>query len=186
MTTDVIQVDIPHAPRTSRLLLLFRGILLIPQYLFGMAVTLVAAVLMLVNYLAVLITGRAACFGYLSGAMRYAARVQAYTLFLTDTYPPFSLGEHTEYPVQVFIPQPDRVHRWRVLSYFLAIPHIIVLYVLMIFAMICSVIAWVVALVIGHYPGGLFNLVSSAVRYQVRVNAYIWCITEGYPPFAFS
>lgn len=70
-----VQVEIPRPDKTSRLLLLVRFILIIPQLVFGLAVVIVAAVLLVINYFVVLITGRAAFIGYLSGTVRYSTRV---------------------------------------------------------------------------------------------------------------
>jgi hypothetical protein len=167
-------------------LLLFRGFLLLPAYLFVLPVVLIALVLLLISYILVLITGRAAFSGFLSGAMRYLTRLNAYSYFLTDKYPPFSLGECLDYPVQVRIDKPGHIHRWRVFSSILAFPHILMLYGLMIVAGVATLIAAIVVLITGRYPAGLFGLTAMAIRYQTRVNAYLWLLTSHYPPFSFS
>ncbi len=181
-----VDVEIPRPPRTGRLLLLLRWILLLPQYFFALAIFLVAAVLLLINYLVVLITGRAAFAGFLSGTVRYGTRLTAYQYFLTDSYPPFSLGECPDYPVQVQIAPPGRIHRWRFFSFILAFPHILVLYGLLCLTAITTLIAFVVALFIARYPPGLFGIAASTVRYQARVNAYLYLIVSHYPPFSLS
>jgi len=181
-----VEVDLQYPERTSRLLLLFRGFLMIPQFLFAIGVMLIAMILMFLNYLAVLVTGRSAFAGYLSGALRYITRINAYMYFLTDQYPPFSLSDDANYPVRVIVDKPGHIHRWRVLSSFLAAPHIIVLYVLTIAAALASVVSWVTILFTGRYPSALFNVTAAAVRYQVRVNAYLYLIVDRYPPFTLS
>jgi hypothetical protein len=40
--------------------------------------------------------------------------------------------------------------------------------------------------VTGHYPPGLFGIAAATIRYQARVNAYIYLITDSYPPFSLS
>lgn len=189
MTTELsstVTVQIPRPEKSSRLLLLFRSILLMPHFIFLLIVGLVAYVALLINYVVVLITGRAAFFGLLSGVLRYGTRINAYMYFLTDKYPPFSLGQAPDYPVQVIVPPPGHIHRWRVLSTILVIPHLIVLFGLMIAAAVTSFISWLVILVAGRYPPGLFGISAAAVRYQARINAYIYLITRGYPPFSLS
>ncbi len=181
-----VDVIMSRPPKTSRLLLLFRWLLLIPQYFFALAVYIVALVLLLLNYIIVLITGRCAFFGFLAGTVRYGTRLTAYTYFMTDKYPPFSLGECPDYPVPIPIEHPHKVHRWRVFSYLLAIPHILVLYGLSIVWMVTTVIAWIAGLVTGRYLPGLFGIALMTLRYQARVNAYLFLITEGYPPFSFG
>jgi len=189
MTTELhgtVEVRIPRPEKSSRLLLLFRGILLMPHFVFLLVVGLIAYIALLINYLLVLITGRSAFFGFLSGVLRYGTRITAYMYFLTDKYPPFSLGDAPDYPVQVVVPPPGHLHRWRVLSTILAIPHLIVLFALMIAASVASFIAFLAVLVVGRYPPGLFGITASAVRYQTRLNAYVYLITHGYPPFSLS
>jgi Domain of unknown function (DUF4389) len=186
MSDAAVQVEIPRPARSSRLKMIFRGLLLIPHYLFLMVVGLIAAVGMLVNYLVVLITGRAVFVEFLSGTLRYITRVNAYMYLLTDAYPPFALDEAPGYPVAVSIAKPGKIHRWRVLSYLLAIPHILVLYVLVIVSAITTLISALVILITGRYPAGLFGIAAATVRYQARVNAYIYLVTDSYPPFSLS
>jgi hypothetical protein len=181
-----VEVGIPRPERSGRLKMIFRGLLLIPQFLFLMAVGIVAAVLMVVNYLVVLIAGRAVFVEFLSGTLRYITRVNAYMYLLTDAYPPFSLGEAPDYPVRVTIARPGRIHRGRFFSYILAFPHILVLYVLVIVSGITTLISAIVILFVGRYPAGLFGIAASTVRYQARVNAYLYLITDRYPPFSLS
>jgi hypothetical protein len=181
-----VQVEIPRPERSGRLKMIFRFLLLIPHDCFVLVVGLVAVVCMLINYFVVLITGRAVFVDFLSGALRYITRLNAYIYLLTDAYPPFSLGDAPDYPVRVSIAPPGRIHRWRFFSYFLAIPHILVLYVLVIVSGITTFISAIVILFIGRYPPGLFGIAAATVRYQARVNAYIYLITDSYPPFSLS
>jgi hypothetical protein len=181
-----VEVEIPRPRRTSRLLLFLRFILLIPQYLFLLVVGLAATVLVLINYFVVLITGRAAFAGFLSGVLRYTTRVTAYSYFLTDKYPPFSLGEAPNYPVRVAIARPGKIHRWRFFSFILAFPHILVLYGLLTLASFTTLVAFFIVLVAGRYPAGLFGIAAAAVRYQTRVNAYLYLIVSHYPPFSLG
>jgi hypothetical protein len=174
------------ATRQSRLSVVFRFILLIPQILWACVIGLGVGILVFLNYFVVLFTGRTGFFGFLSGAVRYFTRIQGYSLYMTDAYPSFGLDDDPAYAVRVQIAHPQRVHRWRVFSYFLAIPHLIVLYVLLFAAFIAAFCAWFVLLFTAHYPVGLFNFVAMAIRYQARVNAYLYLITEGYPPFSFD
>jgi uncharacterized membrane protein len=182
-----VQVEIQGPPeRSSRLSVFFRGLLMIPLWLLVIPIGLCAMVAIFLNYFGVLFTGRAAFVGFLSGALRYMTRLQAFAFYLTDQYPPFSLGDDANYPVRVVVEHPARVHRWRVFSYLLAIPQIIVLYVLVIVAALATFCAWWAIMFTGHYPSGLYGITSAAVRYQARVNGYLYLITEGYPPFSLD
>jgi hypothetical protein len=147
-----VQVNVERPGKQSRLKVFFRFILLIPLYIMLIGVGIVGAILIFLNYFIVLITGRPAFVGFLSGVLRFITRVTAYAYFLTDEYPPFSLGEASGYAVQVEVPPPGKIHRWRFFSYFLAIPHILVLYGLGILAAICTLIAWVCLIITARYP----------------------------------
>jgi hypothetical protein len=181
-----VQVNVERPDKQSRLKVFFRFILLIPLYIMLIGVGIVAAILILINYFIVLITARPAFVGFLSGVLRFITRVTAYAYFLTDEYPPFSLGQASGYSVDVEVPHPGKVHRWRFFSFFLAIPHILVLYGLGILAGICVVISWVVLIITARYPGGLYGVVRMYVRYQARVNSYLYLISDHYPPFSFT
>jgi hypothetical protein len=181
-----VDVVISRPARSSRLLLLFRGFLLLPQLLLALPVIVIATVLLYVNYLVVLITGHAAFSGFLSGTVRYLTRLNAYAYFLTDKYPPFSLGECADYPARVLIEPPGHIHRWRVFSGLLALPHFIVLYALVAVSSVATLISFIVVLITGRYPAGLFGITAATIRYQARVNAYLYLITSHYPPFSLS
>lgn len=181
-----VQVEIPRPAKTSRLLLLVRFILIIPQLLFGLVITIVALVLAAINYFVVLITGRAAFAAFLSGAIRYGTRVNAYWYFLVDKYPPFSLGDAPDYPVTVTLARPGKIHRWRFFSYFLALPHFLILYGLTIVVSLTTFVSFFIVLVVGRYPPGLFGLAAGLMRYQARVAGYLYLVVDRYPPFSLS
>jgi hypothetical protein len=105
---------------------------------------------------------------------------------LTDTYPPFSLGDARNYPVRVQIAPPGRIHRWRVLSFILAFPHLIIVEVLLLVSAVTTLISALVILIVGRYPAGLFGIAAATLRYQTRVNAYLYLITDSYPPFSLT
>jgi hypothetical protein len=113
-------------------------------------------------------------------------RINAYLYVLTDKYPPFSLSDDADYPVRVVFGSPGHIHRWRVFSFILALPHVIVLYVLLLIAGITSFVSFIIILITGRYPPGLFDIAAAAVRYQARVSAYLYLIVDRYPPFSLG
>ena len=80
------------------------------------------------------------------------------------------------------------LNRWLPLvKWFLAIPHYIVLIVLIIGAALAIVIAWFAILMTGRYPQPLFNYVVGVGRWSLRVNAYAFLlVTDRYPPFSLK
>ena len=65
----------------------------------------------------------------------------------------------------------------------LAIPILILRYVMNLLLEIGAVAAWVIILVTGKMPRGLFDLMVLANSYIARSDAYIYLLTETYPPF---
>ena len=71
------------------------------------------------------------------------------------------------------------------MKWLLAIPHYIVLLFLAIAAVVVTLVAWVVILVTGRYPRGLFEFVVGVGRWAMRVCAYAFLlVTDRYPPFS--
>lgn len=68
----------------------------------------------------------------------------------------------------------------------LAIPQLVVLYVLGIAAEVVAVICWFAALVTGRLPAGLAEFQVGYLRWATRVYAYLFLLTDVYPPFEFA
>lgn len=97
------------------------------------------------------------------------------------------MASSSAYPVQMDLDAPLEVARWRPLVHWLlAIPHIIVLYILGTVLGILSFIAWFAILFTGNIPKGLFDFMAMILRYQWRTYSYIYFMREAYPPFEFD
>jgi hypothetical protein len=89
-----VRVDVvPALTGRNRLTVGFRIILAIPQLIVVALLGIAAFVVVIIGFFAVLFTGRwpAGLRDFLLGYGRWSGRVEAYTLLLTDQYPPFSL-----------------------------------------------------------------------------------------------
>ena len=118
---------------------------------------------------------------------RFSARVGAYLLLLTDRYP--STTETQSVHLDVAYPDAATgLNRWLPLvKWLLAIPHYIVLMVLFLAVVIVTIIAWVIILITGNYPRGLFDFVTGTLRWATRVWAYAFLlVTDEYPPFSLG
>jgi len=209
-------VDVQVSPMTeqrNRLTTAFRPILAIPHLLlvggpvaFALSVVwrtsdtphvewgagtgvlgAVAAVCALIAWFAILFTGdypvglRALVMVYL----RWRVRAIAYIALLRDEYPPFG---DDEYPAQLRIdPSPASRNRLTVaFRVFLALPHIIVLWLLGFAWGFATLVAWVSILFTGRYPERLYRFSVGMLRWNARVEAYLLLLYDQYPPFSAS
>ena len=69
---------------------------------------------------------------------------------------------------------------------FMAIPQIIVLYFLFIAAFFVAVIGWFAALFTGRLPQWAYTYLGGLIRWSTRVGAYLFLLTDEYPPFSFE
>lgn len=85
----VYEVEYPESQ--NRLTVFFRWLLVIPQLIVLMFVGIVAGILVLLAWFAILITGRfpQGFQNFVAGYFRWFARVYAYAFLLRDEYPPF-------------------------------------------------------------------------------------------------
>jgi Domain of unknown function (DUF4389) len=84
---------VPALEGRNRLTTAFRFILVIPQYIVLVFLGIAAGVAWFIAFFAVLFTGNwpEGLRQFVVGVLRWATRVTAYALLLTDEYPPFSL-----------------------------------------------------------------------------------------------
>lgn len=68
----------------------------------------------------------------------------------------------------------------------IAIPALIIASLIGDVAQILGFIAWLIILVTGKLPGGIANFIGGAVRWQMRVYAYVFLLTDKYPPFSLD
>jgi hypothetical protein len=96
-----------------------------------------------------------------------------------------------QYPVDLTAVYPEKSSRWLALGrLFLMVPIAIVLiphFVLLYLLGIASFFAWIfgqfAVLFTGRYPKGLYEFILGVLRWQFRVNAYVFGLVDKYPPF---
>ena len=115
--------------------------------------------------------------------LRFSNRVTAYLALLDDRYP--STDEDQSVHVNLDYPDARQLSRWLPLvKWFLAIPHYIVLFFLVIGAVVAVIVAWFTIVFTGRYPRGVFDFVAGVARWHNRVIGYAYIlITDEYPPF---
>lgn len=147
----------------------------------------VVFVLAVISWFTIVIAGThvAGIRQFTSFYLRWRARVLAYCMLLADPYPPFGDGS---YPVSIEVVDPagprDRVSvGFRIL---LAIPQLIVLTFVVIAWCFTTIAAWFVILLTGAYPKTLYDFGVGALRWALRVEAYLLLLVDEYPPFSLA
>jgi hypothetical protein len=188
-TAYPVRLEIDYPARLSRLLIFVKWLLAIPHYIALWVLGIVAYVVIVIAFFAVLITGRypPALFDFMVGFERWRARVAAYLLLQTDAYPPLSLSDDPSYPVRLEVDYPPRIARWRpLLHWLMVIPALIGAFVVGILAWFAVIVAWFAILITGRYPQSLFDTVTVALRWSARTTIYSYWMTEEYPPFVWA
>jgi hypothetical protein len=121
---------------------------------------------------------------FIAGYTRLLAQVAAYAALLCDPYPPFAAAD-TGYPVRIEFAEPLAQYS-RVKTFFgviLGIPIVILRYVMHLLREVSGFAAWFVIVITGRLPRELFDLMVLANPYTARSDAYLFLLTETYPPF---
>jgi hypothetical protein len=182
-----VTFTVDYQERRNRLTVFFRLIMAIPIAIWVALYALAAAVAVVIAWFALLFTGRypRGLYDFVAEFLRIQTQATAYASLLCDPYPPFT-GERPEYPVQMTFAGPlDHYGRLKVLfRIILAIPIILLrYYVINVLLELGSVADWLVILVLGRLPRGLFDPMVLANSYIARSDAYLYLLTETYPPF---
>jgi hypothetical protein len=178
-----IQLVIEDDLSRNRLTVFFRILLAIPHVIWLMLWGIAAYVVWVVAWFAALFTARCpdGLHRFLARYVRYQTHVTAYVTLVADPFPPFNGGEGG-YPVDLRVAPPERQSRLTVFfRYLLAIPALLIAYVMNGLAEIVVFFAWFVCLAIGRMPEGMRNLLAFSLRYHVQTQAYLMLLTQRYP-----
>jgi hypothetical protein len=147
----------------------------------------VAAILAIVSWFTILINGDhiQGIREYTKFYLRWRVRALSYLMLLEDRYPPFG---DASYPASVTVVDPvtPRDKLMVGLRFLLAIPHFIVLALLMVVWWITTIVAWLAILFTGHYPKALYPFGVGALQWLIRIEAYMLLLVDEYPPFSMD
>jgi hypothetical protein len=92
------------------------------------------------------------------------------------------MGTH---PVRLVVADDGRRSRLTVFFRMLiAIPHLLWMLLWGIAAEVVVLLAWFAALFLGRVPDGLHNFLATFLRFYTRLSAYLFLLSDPYPPFA--
>jgi hypothetical protein len=147
----------------------------------------VAVFLAIVSWFTIVFAGThiAGIRQFTSFYLRWRVRALSYVMLLEDVYPPFGDGP---YPASIEIADPPtaRDRLTVALRILLAIPHFIVLFFVLVGWGFATVAAWFIILFTGAYPQGLYEFGVGALRWRIRVEAYMLLMVDEYPPFSLT
>ncbi len=182
-----VTFEADYVERRNRLTTFFRLILAIPLAIWLYFYAIAASIVITIAWFAIVITGRypRGLYDFAAGYTRFVTRVTGYTALLCDPYAPFGGAPDAAYPVRLEFagPLPSYSRLKTLFRIVLAIPIVILRYVLGLLLEIGALAAWFVILVTGKMPRGLFDLMVLANSYTARSDAYLYLLTETYPPF---
>ncbi|HET9199446.1 MAG TPA: tetratricopeptide repeat protein [Dehalococcoidia bacterium] len=128
-----------------------------------------------------------------TGLLRMQARVSVYLMSLGDRWPAFSLYEREDDPFEFELAYAPELNRWlnfpifgTIVKFIAVIPHFIILLVVGIVVFIVIFLAQFAILFSGRFPAGMFKLVAGWLELSFRVAAYVYSMTDRYPPFELS
>jgi hypothetical protein len=182
-----VTFEADYVERRSRLTAFFRLILAIPLVIWLALWWIVASIVIVIAWFVIVFTARypRALYEFVEGFNRYEARATAYAALLCDPYPSFLGEDDPAYPVRMQFSGPlDPYSRPKTLfRIILAIPIAILRYVIHLLLEITAVAGWIVIVIMGKLPRGLFDVMVLANSYIARSDAYLYLLTETYPPF---
>ena len=125
-----VRFDVEYPERLSRWKIFVKWLLAIPHFIIVYLLQIVAGVMILVAFFAILFTKKwpRGMFDFMVQIQRWTLNTVAYGLTLQrDEYPPFS-GDAGEYPVRLEVDYDENLSRWLIfVKWLLILPHLIVL-----------------------------------------------------------
>jgi hypothetical protein len=172
---------------------LVQWFLALPHLVVAHALATVSGAVWLASLVMLVVTGSLpkGLFDLQVMSLRYQNRAWGYALFLHDRYPTFDYTVVGIDPgndaIAVSVERPEVVNRWLgLVKWFLAIPHYLVIVVLVIAAYVVWIVAFFAVLFTGSWPVGLRRFVVRVAAYVLRVEAYVLLLRDEYPPFSLG
>jgi hypothetical protein len=117
--------------------------------------------------------------------LRWRVRAIAYVALFADAYPPFGDGP---YPVSIEVTEPPTTRDRVTIAVrpILAVPHLVLLFFVLLAWLVATVIAWFSVVFTGNYPAVFSAFAIGAMRWLLRVEAYMLLLVDEYPPFSLE
>lgn len=197
MATQVVRYrfnDTPNRGLAATGVFFIKGLLAIPHLILVGALGSLAYAAAYIGYFVVAFTGQypTGLQTFVAWWLRWYTRIAGWYTGVTDVYPPFDPEPERhggEYLPDADPPRNEAPSRgWAVAGIFFvkiiaALPHLIVLALLVVAVMVGSWIGFLIVLFTGKLPRQLQDLYLGTIQWYVRVAAWITGLQDDYPPF---
>jgi len=191
--TYPLNLDVTSPPTIERWRPLINWILIIPHAIWLYLLLIAAEVLAFLGWFAILFTGQLpeSWGDFIMGVLRYQWRVYAWLYGWTTTYPSFSptggFVDPGDYPAIFYCARPAQRNRLTVaFRLILAIPQLIVIWIVAIPASVVLFLAWFAVLFTGRWPESFRSFAVGFFRWYGRLAGYLHLVTDEYPPFSMQ
>lgn len=194
---EQVRIVINDDLERSRLTVGFRLILVLPHLVVLYFWGLIAAVMAVINWFAIMFSGRTVGGDLQTRFLRYFTHVDAYLYLTANPFPPFSGG--SEYPIDLIAVEQRQQNRWK--TFFrlvLAVPALIlggyaigasgvyggtgqIRNISLGILGTAALLGWFASLARARMPRGLRDLSAYALWYSAQVAAYLLLVTDRYP-----
>ncbi len=174
--------------------LFLKSLLLLPHLIIVSVLGSAAGLISWIGYWVIAFTGEIPEFFYTFPlrTMEWSVRSTGWLVSFDDAYPPFE-WENDTYSTRLVIDEPPgpRSRGLAVLGIIplkalALLPHIVVLMFVGLAAMIAVWVGYVAILFTGKLPEGIYNFTLGATRWGSRIQAWLYSLTDRYPPFSLS
>jgi hypothetical protein len=178
-----IRIEVNDDLVRGRLLVLFRGLLILPHLVWLALWSVAALAAALAGWLVAPLIARlpSPLHRFLAAYVRYVTHVSAFFGLVGGLFPGF-VGREGMYPIDVVIDPPARQGRAGLLFRgFLVVPAVLMAIAYSGVSTVVAVLGWWSSLVRGRMPIGMRDLGAAAIRYQAQMWAYSFLLTDRYP-----
>ena len=170
MNPDTVTFDVTYTESRSRLTSAFRYILALPHLLFAGLWGYAANILAFLQWFVILFTGRRnqGMWDFQRAYLGYEVRVSSYASLLYDEYPNFGSTWRDEPVAFGFDFRPDANRLTSALRLIWIIPALFISFFLGIAVFFILFVSWVVIIVTGRHPRGMWDFIRACVPLQLR------------------
>jgi hypothetical protein len=192
-STFPLNLEVTSPAEIARWRPLLNWLLIIPPAILLVIYSIGLEILSVVSWFVILFTGELpeTWGAYMVKVFRYQWRIYAYLYGWTEQYPGFEAPSGYTDPggfpaVLNAVPDTTRNRLTVLLRFIWVIPAYVVVYVVSIAASVVLLLAWFIVLFTGKWPDGMRQFCIGYVRWNTRVQAYMFLLTDVYPPFSLE